>query len=86
MEAPRMIIMGFKGGTEVTGLSERTLRYAAEDPDPAKRLKTVWYGRRRLIRLSDLEDWLSRVVKDEKSAAYSSNPLPRVRTQSQSAA
>jgi len=65
----KRIAMGFEGAAKTVGLSIRTLRYAAENPDPNQRLKTVRVGGRRLIRTTDLEDWFNRVAREEPEAA-----------------
>jgi excisionase family DNA binding protein len=65
MGASEKISTGFKGAAELTGLSTRTLQIAAKDPNPQRRLKTVRFGRRRLIRYEDLKEWFSRVSHEE---------------------
>jgi excisionase family DNA binding protein len=60
------ISTGFKGAAEMTGLSTRTLQLAAKDPNPKRRLKTVRFGRRRLIRYEDLREWFARVSREEE--------------------
>jgi excisionase family DNA binding protein len=59
------ISTGFKGAAELTGLSTRTLQLASKDPNPERRLRTVRFGRRRLIRYEDLTEWFSRVSREE---------------------
>lgn len=63
------IAMGFDEAATTVGLSKSFLRNAADDPDPKRRLKTVRVHRRRLIRSQDLEDWFSRIAREEAQAA-----------------
>jgi hypothetical protein len=63
------IAMGFDEAARTVGVSKRFLQYATNDPDPAKRLRTVRVASRRLIRASDLEDWFRRVSVEEPQAA-----------------
>ncbi len=63
------IAMGFDEAASVVGLSKSFLRNAVNDPDPARRLRTVRVHRRRLVRVDDLADWFSRVSRDEEPQA-----------------
>ncbi len=63
------IAMGFDEAASVVGLSKSFLRNAVNDPDPARRLRTVRVHRRRLVRVVDLADWFSRVSRDEEPQA-----------------
>ncbi len=65
MKEAGKIAVGFVDAAEMVGLSRRFLAYAANDPDPTRRLKTVRVASRRLIRVEDLESWFNRVVRDE---------------------
>jgi hypothetical protein len=69
IETNSRIAMGFAEAATLVGLSKSFLRNAAIDPDPQRRLKTVRVHRRRLIRERDLEDWFSRVSREEAQAA-----------------
>lgn len=69
MSETQRIAMGFDEAAQVVGLSKSFLRNAAENADPARRLKTVRVHRRRLIRSEDLADWFGRVSREEPAAA-----------------
>lgn len=69
MSEVQKIALGFSDAEQATGLSKSFLRNAAKDPNPDLRLKTVRVNRRRLIRFADLEEWFSRVARDESQAA-----------------
>lgn len=58
------IALGFKDAAKACGMSVRFMQLAADDPDPARRLKTVRVSTRRLIRPADLEEWFNRVSRD----------------------
>jgi hypothetical protein len=56
--------VGFDKASEIVGLSKSTLRKFANDPDPAKRLPTVRFLRRRMIRVTTLLDWFERQAQE----------------------
>jgi len=69
MSETQRIALGFDEAAQVVGLSKSFLRLAANDADPARRLRTVRVATRRLIRHEDLIDWFARVSTDEPQAA-----------------
>lgn len=68
MGETQRIALGFDEAAQVVGLSKSFLRNAANDPDPARRLRTVRIATRRLIRQEDLADWFNRVSREPQAA------------------
>jgi hypothetical protein len=69
MSETQRIALGFDEAAAAVGLSKSFLRNAANDPDPARKLRTVRVATRRLIRREDLLDWFNRISREETQAA-----------------
>lgn len=60
----RKIAVGYSEAAQITGLSGSFLRAASNNSDPKRHLRTVRIARRRLIIVSDLEEWFARNAID----------------------
>jgi len=63
MNNQERISVGIGTAADLVDLSETAIRKAVNDPDPERRLRTVWYGGRRLIKYEDLRTWFERVIR-----------------------